>query len=129
MTSRAAAAGLEFATYPSVPAWPPDLAFEDALDDRLWRALQSPETRQDILAEARDFAPDVVVVDCMMVAGLEAAHELGLPRAVLVHLTYFAFMQQRGDAVTRATRARLLGAAEPGGAAGSRRRRPVCRAG
>ena len=31
MASRAAAAGVEFATYPSVPPWPPDLTFEDAL--------------------------------------------------------------------------------------------------
>ncbi len=112
MATGAAAAGLEFATYPSVPAWPPDLAFEDAMNDRLAPALCSPQTRGDVLAEARDFAPDVVVVDCMMGAGLEAAHELGHPHAVLVHLPYFAFMHERGDAVSRATRARLVGAAD-----------------
>jgi UDP:flavonoid glycosyltransferase YjiC (YdhE family) len=112
MAPRADAAGLEFATYPSVPAWPPDLAFDDAFDDRLEPALCSRDTREDVLAEARDFAPDVVVVDCMMGAGLEAAHELGLPSAVLVHLPYVAFTHQWGDAASRATKTRLLGAAD-----------------
>jgi hypothetical protein len=91
MASRAAAVGVEFATYPSVPPWPPELAFEDALEERLLPALAGPGTRDDIVAEAKGFAPDVVVVDCMMDAGLEAAHVLGLPRAVLVHLPYCAF--------------------------------------
>jgi hypothetical protein len=84
MAPRAAAAGVEFATYPSVPPWPPELAFEDALEERLLPALAGPATRDDILTEANGFAPDVVV-DCMMDAGLEAAHVLGLPCAVLVH--------------------------------------------
>ena len=39
MASRAAAAGVEFAAYPSVPAWPPGLAFEEALEERLLPAL------------------------------------------------------------------------------------------
>ena len=42
MASRAAAAGVEFATYPSVPPWPPGLAFEDALEERLMPALAGP---------------------------------------------------------------------------------------
>jgi hypothetical protein len=40
-------------------------------------------TRDDILAGADRFAPDVMVVDCTMDAGLEVAHVLGLPSAVL----------------------------------------------
>ena len=111
MASRAAAAGVGFATYPSVPPWPPELAFEDALEERLLPALAGPETRDDILAEAKSFAPDVVVVDCMMGAGLEAAHELGLPSAVLVHLPYSAFMYEWGDEAARAEKARFLGEA------------------
>jgi UDP:flavonoid glycosyltransferase YjiC (YdhE family) len=111
MASRAAAAGLEFATYPSVPPWPPDLAFEDAIEERLLPALAGPGTRDDILAEAKGFAPDVVVVDCMMDAGLQAASELGRPSAVLVHLPYSAFMYEWGDEAERAEKARFLGEA------------------
>jgi UDP:flavonoid glycosyltransferase YjiC (YdhE family) len=111
MASRAAAAGVEFATYPSVPPWPPELAFEDALEERLLPALLGPETRDDILNEAASFAPDVVVVDCMMDAGLEAARMLGLPTAVLVHLPYSAFLHEWGDEAERAEKARHLGEA------------------
>ena len=111
MASRAAAAGVEFTAYPSVPPWPPGLAFEDALEERLLPALLSAGTRDDILAGADRFAPDVVVVDCMMDIGLEAAHLLGLPSAVLVHLPYSAFRYEWGDEATRAQKARLLDAA------------------
>jgi hypothetical protein len=111
MASRAAVAGVEFAAYPSVPPWPPGLAFEDALEERLLPALAGSKTRDDILAEANGFAPDVVVVDCMMGAGLEAAHMLGLPSAILVHLPYSAFMFEWGDEAARAEKARFLGEA------------------
>ncbi len=47
----------------------------------------------------------------MMGAGLEAAHKLGLPSAVLVHLPYSAFMYEWGDEAARAEKARFLGAA------------------
>ena len=112
MASRAAAAGVGFATYPSVPSWPPELAFEDALEERLLPALLGPGTRDDILTEAEDFAPDVVVVDCMMGAGLEASHTLGSPSAVLVHLPYSAFMFEWGDEAARAEKARIFGEAD-----------------
>jgi UDP:flavonoid glycosyltransferase YjiC (YdhE family) len=108
MAPRAAAAGVGFAAYPSVPPWPPGLAFEDALEERLLPALAGTGTRDDILTEANGFAPDVVVVDCMMGAGLEAAHELGLPSAVLVHLLYSGFMHEWGDQAARAEKARFL---------------------
>jgi UDP:flavonoid glycosyltransferase YjiC (YdhE family) len=108
MASRAAAAGVEFTAYPSVPPWPPELAFEDALEERLMPALDGPGPREDILTEATGFAPDVVVVDCMMGAGLKAAYMLGLPSAVLVHLPYSAFMYEWGDEAARAEKARFL---------------------
>ncbi len=111
MASRAAAAGVEFATYPSVPPWPPGLAFEDAPEERLMPALAGPGPRDDILTEANGFAPDVVVVDCMMAAGLEAARRLALPSAVLVHLPYSAFRYEWGDDAARADKARFLDAA------------------
>jgi UDP:flavonoid glycosyltransferase YjiC (YdhE family) len=108
MASRAAAARIEFATYHSVPLWPPGLAFEDALEERLMPALAGAGTRDDILADADRFAPGVVVVDCMMDAGLKAAGVLGLPSAVLVHLPYSAFRYEWGDEATRAQKARFL---------------------
>jgi UDP:flavonoid glycosyltransferase YjiC (YdhE family) len=94
-----------------VPPWPPELPFEDALEERLLPALAGPGTRDDIVTEAKGFAPDVVVVDCMMGAGLEAAHVLGLPRAVLVHLPYSAFRYEWGDEPAREQKARFLGEA------------------
>lgn len=109
MGARAAIAGIEFATYPSVPTWPAGLAFEDAMEDRLIPALVSPATRDDILAEGREFGPDVVVVDCMMDAGFDAALLLGLPTAVFVHLPYAAWTQEWVEGEARAERARILG--------------------
>jgi UDP:flavonoid glycosyltransferase YjiC (YdhE family) len=108
MAAGAAAAGVEFATYPSVPPWPRDLMFEDAWEDRVLPALDGPETRDDILLEAKDFGPDVVVVDCMMDAGLEAAHQFGQPIAVLVHLLYSRFNTADGDDVMSAQRASFV---------------------
>jgi len=108
MAARAATAGVEFATYPSVPPWPQGLMFEDAWVDRVLPALDGPGTRDDILVEAKDFSPDVVVVDCMMDAGLEAASQLGLPSAVLVHLLYSRFNTADGDDAKSAERARYV---------------------
>lgn len=108
MAPRAYAAGVEFATYPSVPPWPPELAFEDAIEERFLPALLGPGTRDDVLFAAAGFSPDVLVVDCMMGAGLEAARMLRLPHAVLVHLPYSAFMHEWGDEATRAEKARFL---------------------
>ncbi len=71
-------------------------------------ALAGPGPPDDILTEANGFAPDVVVVDCMMGAGLEAAHLLGLPSAVLVHLPYSAFRYEWRDGAARAEKARFL---------------------
>jgi UDP:flavonoid glycosyltransferase YjiC (YdhE family) len=112
MTSRAAAAGVEFATYPSVPPWPAELALDDVWEERVLPILRGPDTRDDILAAADEFVPDVVVVDCMLGAGLEAAHLLGQPTAVLVHLQYCLFRYEYGDRATLAHRAGLLDAAD-----------------
>ncbi len=108
MRARASIAGLEFGTYPSVPPWPAHLAFEDAWEDRVEPALHSAATRDDILAHATDFGPDVVVVDCMMNAAYEAAILLGMPSAVLVHLIYSRFADAWGDDAERAKRGAFL---------------------
>jgi UDP:flavonoid glycosyltransferase YjiC (YdhE family) len=105
MAERAAAAGVEFTAYPSVPPWPAELMFEDAWEDGVIPLLHGSATRDDILIEAKDFAPDVVVVDCMMRAGYEAARQLGLPYAVLGHLLYSRFGFAGDDEVNVAERA------------------------
>jgi hypothetical protein len=109
MAGRAAAAGVELATYPSVPPWPAGLAFEDAMADRLAPALVGAGARDDIVAEAHAFGPDVVVVDCMMDAGFEAAIELELPTAVFVHLPYHAWTSEWVEGAAREERARIFG--------------------
>jgi UDP:flavonoid glycosyltransferase YjiC (YdhE family) len=108
MAARATAAGLEFATYPSVPPWPAEVRFEEA-GDRIQPALMGAATRDDILAQARDFAADVLVVDCMMGAALDAAGMLGIPTTVLVHMLNSFFMHVWGDSDTLRERARVLG--------------------
>jgi UDP:flavonoid glycosyltransferase YjiC (YdhE family) len=65
--------------------------------------LFGPGTQDDIRTEIQDFSPDVVVVDCMIGAGLEVADTLDLPRAILLHVLYSTFTDKWG---TRATRAR-----------------------
>jgi UDP:flavonoid glycosyltransferase YjiC (YdhE family) len=112
MASRVAAAGLEFATYPSVPPWPTGLPLDDEWEERALPMLRGPDARDDILAAADEFAADVLVVDCMLGAGLEAVPMLGLPAAVLVHLQHTLFRYEYGDEATLAHRARLLDAAD-----------------
>jgi UDP:flavonoid glycosyltransferase YjiC (YdhE family) len=96
MAARAAAAGMEFASYRSMVPWPASLRMDDALD-RLEQLLHCEATRDDIIAETTVFGPDVLVVDCMMGAALAAARQLQLPTAVIVHLMYSDFVDGRFD--------------------------------
>ncbi len=108
MAQRATAVGLEFATYSSVAPWPMGLSQDDGWEDRVKPALLGPATRDDILAEARDFGPDVVVIDCMLGAGFDAAGLLGLPTAVLVHVMYSQFRYDWGRHVVERDMAQVL---------------------
>jgi predicted glycosyltransferase len=101
MKSRAAIAGLEFTTYPSVPVWPSGVTLQQAWKERAVPALLGQGTRDDIRAEIENFSPDVVVVDCMIGAGLEVADTLDLPRAVLIHVLYSTFTDKWGNKATR----------------------------
>jgi UDP:flavonoid glycosyltransferase YjiC (YdhE family) len=112
MASRAAAAGVGFAAYPSLAPLPTDVALEDVWEDRVIPALLGPDTRDDIVAEAKRFTPDAIVVDSMVEAGLDAVEVLGLPAAVLVHVLYSAYTEEWGDPTTLAERARALGRAD-----------------
>jgi UDP:flavonoid glycosyltransferase YjiC (YdhE family) len=108
MAGRAAAAGVEFAPYASVPPFPPDVDLDDVFVERVQQALSGAATKQDILDEARGFAADVIVVDCMIDAGLDAARTLGLPTAVLFHILYSLYMHVWGDPPTLAERWRVF---------------------
>ena len=55
--------------YPSMAPWPVDLSLDDGWD-RVQELLDGAQTRDDIIAEARRFTPDVLVFDCMMDAGI-----------------------------------------------------------
>ena len=96
MAARAAAAGLEFACYPSVPPPPKDQPLDDDWEALSKVVLHGHGAREDILAQAKEFEPDVLVVDCMMGAGFDAAGILGLPTGVLVHVMYGPFRYEWG---------------------------------
>jgi UDP:flavonoid glycosyltransferase YjiC (YdhE family) len=98
MAGRAAAAGLEFTTYPSVPPWPADLRHEDGWE-RVAAALFGATTEADIVSEARAFGAHALVVDCMLTAGYAAARRLDLPVASLVHPLYQPFRDEWGSSV------------------------------
>jgi UDP:flavonoid glycosyltransferase YjiC (YdhE family) len=108
MAARAAAANLEFAAYPSVPPWPAGVDLEARWDELAVPALHGSATRDDIVAQADRFAPDVLVVDCMMGAALDAADLLGLPTAVLFHLLYSAFVYEWRDEAAQVEMVRRL---------------------
>jgi len=108
MKSRAAIVGLEFTAYPSVPPWPSGVTLQQAWKERVVPALLGRGTRDDIRTEIEDFSPDVVVVDCMIGAGLEVADTLDLPRAVLIHVLYSTFIDKWGNKATRRKNAAYL---------------------
>jgi UDP:flavonoid glycosyltransferase YjiC (YdhE family) len=107
MAARAADAGIEFATFRSMIPWPASLRMDDALD-RLEDLLLCDGTRDDVIAESESFAPDVLVVDCMMGAALTAARQLRLPTAVIVHVLYSAFVDGRFDGLMNGSVRELL---------------------
>jgi UDP:flavonoid glycosyltransferase YjiC (YdhE family) len=111
MKSRAATAGLEFTTYPSVPPWPKGATLQQAWKEHVIPALFGPGTRDDVRTEIENFSPDAVVVDCQMAAGLEAVDTLDLPNAVLIHILYSTFIDTWGSKATRAKMAAYLGRA------------------
>jgi UDP:flavonoid glycosyltransferase YjiC (YdhE family) len=98
MAARAAASGIEFGVYPSVPPWPEGLVHEDGWDlmvECLWGA----GCRADVAAEVRAFGADVLVLDCMIRAGFDAARDLAVPTVSLVHVSYQQFLHEWGDDV------------------------------
>jgi MGT family glycosyltransferase len=98
MATRAKAAGVELRTYGSLPHWAPTKSQDDNWPE-LARLLHGPGTRDDILAEAAAFDPDVLVIDAMLGAGFDAAAQIGCPTSVLVHVLHSSFVHEWGDSV------------------------------
>ncbi|MCW2899544.1 MAG: glycosyltransferase [Streptosporangiaceae bacterium] len=111
MAVRAAASGLEFTTYPSVPPWPAHRRHEDGWHE-IQQALFSEATEADVTAEIGSFGADAVVIDCMLTAGHAAARRLDVPVASLVHVRYAPFVHQWGSEVLQTDVVAMLDAAQ-----------------
>jgi UDP:flavonoid glycosyltransferase YjiC (YdhE family) len=111
MAVRAAASGLEFTTYPSVPPWPPDRRHEDGWEE-IATALFGAATEADVTAEVESFGADALVIDCMLTAGHAAARRLDVPVASLVHVRYAPFVQQWGTEVLQTDVGAMLDATQ-----------------
>jgi UDP:flavonoid glycosyltransferase YjiC (YdhE family) len=94
----AAAAGLPFTAYPSVPPWPPGVSQDERIDV-IFGHLVGERTRDDITAVITDLRPDVLVIDGMMLAAYDAARLSGLPTVVLCHLLASLFSGSWGEMV------------------------------
>ncbi|MFN2462806.1 MAG: glycosyltransferase [Candidatus Dormibacteria bacterium] len=108
MANRAEKAGIEFAPFPSEKPLPTGLTQDEGWSEYVDPMLHGLSTKQDILAEATTFRPDVMVLDCMLGAGFAAARELEVPTAVLVHVLYSPFVHLWGDGVMHTSVAGLL---------------------
>ncbi|MFB8369704.1 glycosyltransferase [Pseudarthrobacter sp. NPDC055928] len=73
-------------------------------------AFTHPGVARDIVEEARRDPPDVVIVDCLLLSGIDAAVRAGLRTAVLVH-SFYAFFDGpfRRTPLTAVITARGLG--------------------
>jgi UDP:flavonoid glycosyltransferase YjiC (YdhE family) len=111
MRTQAADAGIEFAPYQSMRPWPDDRSLDDGWED-VKRLLRGTATADDIVAEARAFNADVLVVDCLMGAAFAARARLGLPTAVLVHVLYAAYASGWGDELLDGNMDDLFGATD-----------------
>jgi UDP:flavonoid glycosyltransferase YjiC (YdhE family) len=111
MGVRAAASGLEFTTYPSVPPWPPHRRHEDGWDE-VENALFGAGTEADVTAEIQSFGADALVIDCMITAGHAAARRLDVPVASLVHVRYAPFVHQWGSEVLKTDVVAMLDASQ-----------------
>jgi MGT family glycosyltransferase len=99
-----AAAGCEFRPYRFVPQRNPRAPRDDPQEneqERVWRdTFVNPQYGDELLAEVEREAPDVLLVDQMLLAGAAAAESTKLPAALLWHTVFGARVGRR--AVTAA---------------------------
>jgi len=103
----AAAAGLEFGTYPTAPQWPEERVHEDDWD-LLGECLWGERCAADVRDAVRAFGADVLVVDCMLRAGFDAARTCSVSTVALVHVSYYEFLHGWGSAAMGTDVATLL---------------------
>lgn len=104
-------AGLEFCSYPSVPPWPRGVVHEDDWE-RLTEALFGAGTADDVVDAAEADMPDVLVVDCVLRAGFDAARRLKVPTTALTHVLYQPFVHEWGERALEVDVSALLGQAD-----------------
>jgi MGT family glycosyltransferase len=101
------AAGAEYGPYPTVAPRDRtvrrDTSPAGELDHQIRMNYLNPAYGDDLLTEVRRFAPDVLLVDRMLMAAAVAAESTGLPTALLWHTIYGAWMS-----TTPATSAAVL---------------------
>jgi len=104
-------AGLTFSSL-STPQVPPGRTLDDVWDDLVDPRLHGQPTVEEILAVARTFRPDLLVIDAMMGAAFVAAGRLGLPTVALVHVRYAPFVNIWGDGLMHTSTLGLLSRAD-----------------
>lgn len=103
MASRATHHGIPFASYPSLPPWPEGVPLEHDNFSLMDRMVHGPEAAADIVEVAKDFGPDVIVIDCMMGGGFRAAASVGVATCVLCHVLYNPSLTSGATAPSKVT--------------------------
>jgi hypothetical protein len=89
------AAGAEYRPYPTVAPRDRTIRHDTSPAGELDRLIRmtylNPTYGDDLLTEVRRFAPDVLLVDRMLMAAAVAAESTGLPTALLWHTVYGAY--------------------------------------
>src|SRR5918992_4506571 len=96
LASQITAAGAEYGPYPTVAPRDRTVRRDTSPAGELAHQIRlnylNPAYGDDLLTEARRFAPDVLLVDRMLMAAAAAAESTGLPTALLWHTIYGAWM-------------------------------------
>jgi UDP:flavonoid glycosyltransferase YjiC (YdhE family) len=91
------AAGAEYGPYHTVAPRDRTVRHDTSRESALGRLIRvtylNPAYGDDLLTEVRRFAPDVLLVDRMLMAAIVAAESTGLPTALLWHTIYGAWMR------------------------------------
>jgi MGT family glycosyltransferase len=96
LAAQITALGAEYCPYHTVAPRDRTIRHDTQRESELDRVIRvtylNPTYGDDLLAEVRRFAPDVLLVDRMLMAAAVAAEYTGLPTAMLWHTVYGAWM-------------------------------------
>ena len=101
-------AGFDVVSYRRSPNPNADTAFEKQAA-RMMAIAAGPEIALDVRAVAAELRPDLMIVDCMLPAGIAAGESTGIPTVSLVHFPYGLARTQmlRGGGAWTTDRAQL----------------------